>query len=108
MTWGSKWLDDNTMKIDQLNDAREFPIRFGEYIIDLLCGPEDEDDKADGNTNTGSSAGITLDSTSMEHSIFHNVCDLNLARQALRIFLMIRFVSRTGKTSIFYERNILC
>ena len=102
MTWNSKFLDDPKVNVAELNDAREFPVLFGEYIIDFLCGSELENGNSiPGSTNTGgASAGISLDSTSNANlPIFHNICDLQLARQGLRLFLMIRFICRDGKSN---------
>jgi len=95
MTWKGKWLEDIKTDVHELNDVREFPILFGEYIVDFLCGPEEEDDSGtEDNTNTGTTAGISSADSTL---IFNNVCDLNLARQGIRLFLMSRFVNRKGK-----------
>jgi len=98
LTYRDVYLEDPEEDITALNDPKEFPVYFGEYIIDLLVGEDDEEN----DTNTGDSAG-TGNVPNTSTCIFDGVIDRRSARMAMRLFLFIRYVSRTGKIN-----HIIC
>jgi len=97
ITYNGVYLHDPTMSLQELNDFKDFPIHFGEHLIDFLCGIS-EDDAEDTNTSSASSASSSAaqDSSNPLDNIFTNVVDPKLARQAMRLFLYTRYVSRQG------------
>ena len=92
------------MNLHELNDYKEFPVHFGEHLIDFFCGVEEEEEAEDTNSSSASATGIQ-DSSNHADTIFANVIDTKSAKQALRLFLYARYVSRQGmyfqKVSIY-------
>ena len=106
MTYQGQFLDDPTADVRSLNDVREFPIYFGEFIIDFICGTDDDDDEVDV-TNTGSSSANDRGNHSTNQSIFHNVTTKDLAKQGMRLFLLSRVINRAGIFDIFITKLLL-
>ena len=91
MTYNGTILEDPNTPVHTLNDPREFPVYFGEFIVDFVCGPEEEDG---GDNQTQSTTNATEDAAST--TIFHNITNMNDARKGMRMFLLSRVISRTG------------
>ena len=91
------YLEDPQIPFSDLNEIRNMPIHFGEYIIDFICSEYQAPTE-----NTNSSAGSGVDqqqdsNTKFGNSIFDGICGHTSAKQAMRLFLLTRFVSRSGK-----------
>ena len=91
------YLEDPQIPFSDLNEIKNMPIHFGEFIIDFICSEYQESTE-----NTNSSAGSGVDpqqnsNTQFGNSIFDGICSPTSAKQPMRLVLLTRFVSRSGK-----------
>jgi len=105
VSYNGVYLQDSSMNLHELNDYKEFPVHFGEHLIDFFCGV-DEEEAEDTNSSSASATGIQ-DSSNHDNTIFANVIDTKSAKQALRLFLYARFVSRQGMYFLKFSIYIL-
>ena len=96
--WGTvKLINDGISE-----DVRTFPLKFGEQLMDFICGDEDED--------LLNEEQLPNDQLTETTSLFEGVCSAKHARIAFRYFLVFRHVTRKGKIyiklTVFNRLNI--